>query len=105
MTGARPLPLLRGSAAALLVSRAPTGTPPEALVALVLAVALPVVGPAVGVVLGRRARRRCDAEGLPGREVAVAAEVVGWVLLAVLALGVALVATLVVVPLVWLAAA
>ncbi|WP_298803802.1 hypothetical protein [uncultured Pseudokineococcus sp.] len=96
---------LRAPVAALLASRAPAGTPPEAVAALVLALAVPVVGPVLGVVLGRSARRRCDAEHLPGREVALAAEIVGWSLLGVLALGVLVVAMLVVVPLVWLAGA
>ena len=96
---------LRAPAAALLASRAPAGTPPEAVVALVLVFAVPVVGPVLGVVLGRSARRRCDAEGLPGRELALTAEVVGWVLLGVLALGVLLVGALVVLPLAWLAGA
>jgi len=109
-TGARwgvtPLtpPGLRAPAALVLASRAPAGTPPEAVVALVLALAVPVVGPVLGVVLGRSARRRCEAEGLPGRELALSAEVVGWVLLGVLALGVLVVGALVVLPLAWLAA-
>ncbi|MEJ5915392.1 hypothetical protein [Pseudokineococcus sp. 1T1Z-3] len=97
--------LLRAPVVALVASRAPAGTPPEAFVALTLALALPVAGPVVGVVLGRRTRRRCEAAGLPGREVALAAEVVGWVLLGVLALGVVLVAALVAVPLVLLSQA
>jgi len=96
---------LRAPAAALLASRAPAGTPPEAVLALVLALAVPVAGPVAGVVLGRSARRRCDAEGLPGRELALAAEVVGWSLLGVLALGALVVGLLVAVPLAWLAGA
>jgi len=95
---------LRAPAAALLASRAPAGTPPEAVVALVLVLAVPVVGPVLGVVLGRSARRRCDAEHLPGRELALAAEVLGWALLGVLALGAVVVGTLVALPLAWLAA-
>lgn len=96
---------LRAPAAALLASRAPAGTPPEAVAALALALAVPVVGPVVAVVLGRSARRRCDAEGLPGRELALAAEVVGWALLGVLALGTLVLGLLLVLPLAWLAAA
>lgn len=95
---------MRAPVAALLASRAPAGTPPEAVVAFVLALSVPVVGPVLGVVLGRSARRRCDAEHLPGRELAVAAEVVGWTLLGVLVLGVVAVVLLVALPLAWLAA-
>lgn len=99
-----PSPLaLRAPAALVLASRAPAGTPPEAVAALVLVLALPVLGPVLGVVLGRSARRRCEAEGLPGRELALAAEVLGWSFLGVLALGALVVGALVVLPLAWLA--
>ena len=100
-----PIPLLRAPVAALVVSRAPAGTPAEALLAVVLPLVLPVVGPVLGVALGRSARRRCLAEGLPGAEVARAGEVLGWCLLGVLALGALVVALLVAVPLLWLVAA
>ncbi|WP_299035167.1 hypothetical protein [uncultured Pseudokineococcus sp.] len=102
MTPLSPL-VLRAPAAALLASRAPAGTPPEAVAAIVLVLAVPVVGPVLGVVLGRSARRRCDAEGLPGREVAITAEVLGWTLLGVLALGAVVVGALVLLPLAYLA--